>query len=431
MTGITLDEPTEALDEVVEGRGWRRTTPAKGGRYYEDTAPTCELAEATEQRFSSLTHTLRTCFPTDFTGPTKWNVAKAAVNQQVEWRSLPDAEAVRWLVDQADVSLNQAADRGSAIHRAIEARLLGLPIDLDDVTRNGARDYVPAIEAFLRDADPQPDLVEAVAFGRSTETACTLDFLGSLTIDGTRLEHCVTDWKSRTKNHDRRTKEAAQLGGIIDMAAGGYYMDDRGHRRQAEIRNAGIVTFTPDGTWAWHPVDPKVAVGAWWTALEMRHYTLVSNVYGKAHRGAVLDVAAVAAERLANIPDGPERSTLAQLWTSHGLPKVADLTLEHWVTVDQLLTAAEPFPESKRPDVTFCTNEQVAELAARLRALPPDLRDGVLRAGGGLPALDSVVLTTEDAEDWERLVTPAESTAQGRRLEIDLILGQLDESEAA
>lgn len=415
---------TGPADVVVEGRGWRQTTPVKGGRYYEDTAPTCPLAEATEQHFDSLTHTLRTCFPTDFTGPTKWNVARAAVGQQIEWRSLPDADATRWLVDQADVTLNAAADRGSAIHRAIEARILGKPIDHEDMARNGATEYLASIEAFLLDTKPTPTLVETVAFGRATGTACTLDYLGGLADIGDNL---ALDWKSRTKNHDRRPKEAAQLGGIIDMARDGYYMDERGHRRQAVVDGAGIVTFAPDGTWAFHPVDPDVATASWRAALALREYTLVSNTYGKARKGAPLDVAAVVKARFAAIErDTPEWSALAKAWTQHRLPAMSDdLTIDDWPTVDALLTRAEPFPQGNAAPITYATAPETADVGQRLRALPSDLRDQVLRAAGGLRDLGSPVLSEDELEDWERLVTPAESAAAGRQVEVDIIIGQL------
>lgn len=419
--------PTEPQDVVVEGRGWRQTTPVKGGRFYEDTAQTCELAEATDAHFASLTHTLRTCFPTDFTGPTKWNVARAAVHQQIEWRSLPDDQAVRWLVDQADVTLNAAADRGSAIHRALEARLLGQPVDHEDLARNGATEYLAAVDAFLAAAKPEPALVETVAFSRANLTACTLDFLGDL--PGLGVRNAVVDWKSRTKNHDRRPKEAAQLGGIVEMARDGYYMDDRGYRRQAEIDATGIVTFAPDGTWAWHPVEPDVALASWTTALAMRPHTLVSNVYGKATRGETLDVPALTKQRFAAIErDTPEWMGLAKAWTQHGLPQQsADLTIDDWPTVDALLTRFEPFPTTERAPVTYVTADEVRDVKTRLAALPPDLAAEVLRTASGLPDLVSPVLTTDDLEDWERALSPAESTAAGRLVAIGIILGQLDE----
>ena len=424
MTVIDWDESVQQ-DVVVDGKGWRQVTPANGGRYYEDTAPTCPIAEATTERFASLTHTLRTCFPTDFTGPTKWNVARAAVGERHVWNVMPDDDAVRWLVDQADVTLNAAADRGSAIHRAIEARILGHGVDHHDLEVNGASDYLAAVEAFLRACDPQPSLVETVAIGRDSGTACTLDYAGTLkSVDGV----VVVDWKTRTKNHDRRPKEAAQLGGIIDMACGGYYFDDRGCRRRLEVDGCGIVTFAPDGTWKYHPVEPSVAVESWRTALTMRRFTLVSEVYGKATGGPTLDVAAICAERLAAIPvDSRERNDLAMAWRQHGLPAIADLTVSDWALADHLLTMAEPFAGPNPKPTTFATNDECRQIADRIRALPPDLREQVTRSGGGLPPLTSPTLSAEDLEDWERLVTPAESTAAGRLVEINIILRQIEE----
>lgn len=414
---------TEPVDVVVEGPGWRQTTPVgRGGRYYEDVAPSCELEVDTNGRFASLTHTLRTCFPTDFTGPAKWNVARAAVDQRDEWITRPDDDARRWLVDQADVSLHAAGDRGSAVHRAVEALLEGAQVDMDDLVRNGAVDYLAAVEAFLIAAKPRPTLLETVAFNRWTGTACTLDYFGGL-FD---LDAVVVDWKTRTKNHDRRPKEAAQLGGIIDMASNGYYMDDRGHRAQATVDHSAIVTFAPDGTWAYHPVEVDTAVASWRAALAMRPHTLVSNVYGKARKGAPLDVVGIVTERLAAIPaDSPEKMALAMAWREHGLPKVADLTLEDWRLADELLTRVEPFRTTPGEVVTYATTAEVTELFERIRALPSDLRAEVDRAGGGLGDLGNGLATVEVVEDWERLVTPAESAAAGRLFDVGIILGQL------
>ena len=452
----------EAKDVVVEGRGWRQTTPVEGGRFYEDTAPSCPLAEATDQRFDSLTHTLRTCFPTDFTGATKSNIAKyvwdhigeIATNRAMYddivatleklWREDPDfakreeesaeklrRQSLKDIRESASISLDAAANRGSAIHRAIEARILGTFIDHEDLHRNGAAPYLAAVEAFLLATDPQPILVEAVAFGRETGTACTLDFAGQLTIPGVGGV-VVTDWKTRTKDHERRPKEAAQLGGIIDMACGGYYFNDRGHRRQLEVDGAGIVTFTPDGTWRWHPVEPAVAVESWRAALNIRPHTLVSHVYGKAVSGQPLDVVSATKARLATIPDGsPEKMRLAKQWTQHRLPQVPDLTVDDWPTVDLLLSQSEPFPGNNPETATFCTLEDAATLAARLRALPPDLRAAVLRSGGALTSVDSPVMTTDDLEDWERILTPTEAKAARRLEEIDFHLGPLAEDVVA
>ena len=454
MTAIDWDADTAQADAdiVVEGPGdrrcWRQTTQARGGRFYEDIAPGCELAPATDERFTSLTHLLRTCHPTDFTGPTKYNVARAAVHEMHEWTRIledldaPDVQgmaaernitprqaaeilATRWLADQAAVTLQAAADRGSAIHRAIEARLTGGLVDHDDLERNGAAEYLPAVDAFLLAAKPEPQLTEAVAYGRDTGTACTLDYFGSLF----GRPNLVTDWKSRTSSHDRRTKEAAQLGGIIAMARDGYYFDERGRRRQAEVEGCGIVTFCPDGTWAWHEVDVDVALGSWHTALAMRPYTLISETYAKARKGEALDIGAVVWDRLNRIPDGtPQRMALMADWRQHQLPPVKELTLEHWATVDRLLSRAEPFPERNDPPADYPTVEEVAEVARRLAALPVDLAESVRTAGATLPSLDGVTLTADDLADWERLVTPAESTVEGRRVHIEVIVDQVPEA---
>jgi hypothetical protein len=447
-----LDAP-EAVDVVVEGRGWRQTTPAgRGDRYYQDTAPSCELAEATDAKFTSLTALLGRCHPTDFTGPAKWWIVRGTLDNWPEvdamvreWRRL-DAEAMltqdpeaitrandarrsieKHLTGYADISLNLAADRGSAGHRAIEALLSGQPVDHDDLERHGAGPWLAAIEAFLRDAKPDPMFLEAVAFGRETGTACRSDFMGGLF----GRDDLVADWKFRATNHDRRTKEAAQLGGQIAMVRDGYHFDERGRRRQAPVTGCGIVTFCPDGTWAWHEVDVDVALASWRTAVAMRPHTLVSQTYAKARKGEPLDIAAAVAERLDRIPDGtPEYMALGKAWGEHCLDRTNNtwdrpFLVEEWATIDRLLVQHGPFAGPNPAPATYATVEQAADLVRRLAALPEDLLAEVMRAAGGLAPLDSVTLTVDELEDWERLVTPAESAVDARQVDIGIIVDQV------
>lgn len=95
---IVLDTSATPADEVVDGRGWRRTTPAgKASRYYEDTAPTCELGDATQERFESLTSVLGKCFPGDFAGPTLHWTTEGVIEHMDElaelWREWKAGEA--------------------------------------------------------------------------------------------------------------------------------------------------------------------------------------------------------------------------------------------------------------------------------------------------------------------------------------------------
>jgi hypothetical protein len=444
---MTIDyDASEVEPDVAEARGWRRTTPCPEpghrSRCYEDTAPTCDIAEATAEHFTrSVSEIKRRGVPTDFTGATKWNQARAT---RANWPALTvmdDDDAIRWMVDASDVTLNEAADRGSAIHRAIEALLAGNSLDHDDLERNGALSYVAAMHAFLSACAPEPELVEAVCFDRGHMVAGTVDFVGRLTVAGERTGRLCVDFKTRTgDSHDRRPAEAVQVGAYAHMLTTGYYMDDRGRRARVDGFDGGaIVTLAADGTFAVHPVDIERAIAGYHRALEVAGTNLVSHYYDRAVKGDPLDIAAVVTERLAGIDkDSPEYTELARAWTAHGLPRrdqatgewLPPFTVEDWPTVDELLTRAEPFAGPNPAPVACATEAEIAEVTGRLSALPDDLRTDVIRAAGGLCRLDAAVIDASDLDEWERLITPAESTVGKRRFDLEVILGQLDEDPA-
>lgn len=321
--------------------------------------------------------------------------------------------------------LKRRGERGSAVHRAIEARLLGNPVDHADLERNGATAWLAGVDQFIADARPSAALVEAVAFCRRTLTACTLDFFGDL--PGLGLADVVIDWKTREKRHDRYAKDAAQLGGQIDMMTNGYYMDADGWRRQvAEVNHAGIVTICPDGTWALHPVDPAEAFRAWRRTIDLRPSTLVGHVYGRAQRGAAFDIGAVVTERLAALTP-EQRSATAMRWRDHGLPKVAELTVEHWALADKLLTDAEP--KATPAPTVYASVQECAAVEDRIASLPEDLRDQVRRSGGGLRSPMAAVVTSDELDEWERLLVPAEATAARRPAQAMHLLADLEDED--
>lgn len=420
---------------VVTGPGWEQTTPARGDRTYRDVGPGCDVAPATDETFLSVTAMLAKAWPGDFSGPTQaWTVADACSH---EFLGLPAEQRKEWLKGARDRHLDAASGRGSAVHRMCEARQRGAEVDHDDLGRHGASEYAPAVEAFFRDCRPEATLIEAVCFDRVNMVAGTVDGYGRLPgVPGLEDLHLVWDYKSRTTSHDRRTKEAAQLGGYASMISGrtGYHLDARGRRCTGPVDAVAVVTFCPDGTYAVHlTLDLDTALAAYDEALSMMRFVSVPKVYTKAHKGAPLDVAAVVAERLGRIErDTPEWMTLTQEWTRHGLPRSASmLTLDDWATADILLTRAEPFRVAEAAPTAYATHEEAGEVEARIRALPAELRAEVLRAGAGIGSLSSGHATVEQVEDWERLVTPAESAADGLAVQLGIVIDQIAGDDAA
>lgn len=225
--------------------------------------------------------------------------------------------------------------------------------------------------------------------------------------------------------HDRRPKEAAQLGAYHSMLTGrtGYYMDSRGRRKtiDGELR-MGIVTFCPDGTWAMHEVDTDEANAAYELALAMRHQSKVSTLYaGKAIVSEPFDPNPTLTEALGHVPEGcPEWKALANAWVAAGLgaPSQGQVPPERYGEAMALIfkhaSRFQPFPYVEEP--ALCAKQDVADsLLIRLRNLPLDIRQQVLGYGTGLGSLDASTLLVEDAEDWDRHITAGEKKA-GLRL---------------
>lgn len=457
-----LAAPTGA--RVVKGRGWTQVTYDGGSRHYLDTAPADGQwpALTEDTKFTSLTHALRSGVVTDWTGPTKYNIAKgvwADVDRLAELRHSHDAllrdgheeEAQERYLEfrtliaghprdgggYAAQSLDEAADRGSAIHRAIEDTLKGGVIDYEDLAANGALPWVAAVHRFLEEVAPQPILIETVAFHRGLLIAGTTDAL--VTING---EPWIVDWKTRTGEHDRRPKEAIQLGGYLRLLTEGYFFaPDRMVRRNLDFTpRLGIVTFAPDGTWQLHEVDPAAAVAAFDLAMQVRKAHALSTVMPKRARKGSVDQAAlnqILVDHIDRIPQGALRSALVSHWRDAGLgsAKAGEVEPGRFGEAMHLIhrfgAAHQPFPDAPASDTTYLSDHECAELAARLRALPDDLRLTALAHAAVLPGLDRPGLTTVDGEDWERVITPAEAAAATRRRAVDHQVDLLGAAAAA
>lgn len=189
----------EREPQVDVGPGWRRTTPTAKNqqRFYEDMAPGDETWPETDQQFTSVTEALRQGFPTDFTGPTKWNQARWTWANRTDLLTKPESDAVKAMVDSSDVTLRQAADRGTAVHHYIEDRLNGQIPNWAELEEKGATPWIAAVEKFLAECSPEVVLAEVVCFDRENAVAGTCDAVVRLFFPG--LEGLwELDWKSRT-----------------------------------------------------------------------------------------------------------------------------------------------------------------------------------------------------------------------------------------
>ena len=244
--------------------------------------------------------------------------------------------------------------------------------------------------------------------------------------------------------HDRRPKEAAQLGAYHSMLTGrtGYFIDSRGVRRTiTEALRMGIVTFCPDGTWAMHEVDVDEANTAYELALAMRHQSKVSTLYaGKAIKSDTppewqAELNARLMEAITRIPaDAPELGQLMQAWKAAGLPKASEGAVpperfgEAMCLIHEHGSAWQPFPDAKVEEKTADIHVW-AKVAERWRALPVDLRDACSAQGAHLPAITKTLVSEAEAEDWERLVSLAEVEHECRTVEVAALLGFVSDLE--
>lgn len=421
----------ERVEKVVEGRGWRQVTIyPNGGRHYEDLLPADNRWPETTDEFVSVSHMLRSVWPTDWTGPTKWNQARATIAEWDTLSKMPTDERLEWMVQASDVTLQEAADRGSSIHRMVERSLGGQDMDWSDISRNQAMPWVAAVRNFFTNENPTAVHGERVVFSRDTGTAGTVDFVGTIdSLDGVG----VIDWKTRTGDrHDRRGKEAAQIGAYCDALLNGYFMTDRGRRRSLDKLDwAAVVTFGADGTYQIHLLDVAACITAWRYACELKEHLLVSTLFdGRARTGPEPDVNGWALARLENVT-GENREKLAAEWRKRGLGSASkgDLTVEDWPLVDWLLFKFEDFPEREpEPSEEKADPDDVKLMRSQFDALPTDLRAQARSWATGLPSLDQA-MTVADLDDWVTVLAMA-GAAHADRLDetgnLAKLLGEVD-----
>lgn len=383
----TLDTANPTTEVVVEGPGWRQVTgPTK--RYYEITG-------YEGIKFSSISG-LPWC--DDFSGASRW-MAGSWVQRNLADLATSDLDAVRAMVaNGARDELDAAADRGSAVHHYLEALDTDSPIDWEWIERAGAMPWVAAVDAYRAQRQPVDQrCIEAVTFNPEEGTAGRIDLLEW---NGDQIT--IGDAKSRTTKHDRRTKEAAQLGGYISALRTGGYIDGHGRRHVISPTRAVIVTFAPDGTYATHDVDVDRAVELHRMRLPLRDVN-VANTFAKANHGHVDHNAALQARLDALDPDAKE--ALRQAWIRHHMPKIAEIDIDTYGTAVRLFETVEPFRTPERT-VEYVDLATVKTLIARWRFMPGDLVDVVereaLMAGGG--SLMGSGVDSDQADVWDHWI---------------------------
>jgi hypothetical protein len=235
-----------------------------GDRFYCDPLPGCDIADATDATWPSIS-TVKKASGQDWSYVAMKRCAMAVATDGFKFNDDTDGIYEAFKVHDKKAR-NLAFNRGTIIHLWFEDLLSGepprtfTPFDLevnklkpealDEATR-----YLPAVKAWH--ATYQPELVakEVVCIHRTLNGVGyggTADAI--ISIDGKTY---MADWKSRGSDHDAYAEEAAQVAAL----AGAEYMivvDDDGSpvRRLLPPLNGGlIVSIKTDGCRT-YPVTP-------------------------------------------------------------------------------------------------------------------------------------------------------------------------------
>ena len=147
-------------------------------------------------------------------------------------------------------AMKEAADRGTNVHDALAAHILGQPAPELTAEENG---YYQAGLSFLADWDPTFIAVELVVWVSDLEVAGTCDWIASINLDG-RPVVVLGDWKTRGNGrHGAYPEEAAQLG-IYSMATTGV-IDTDTVVDLPPVEQLAVVSLTENGSYGFYPID--------------------------------------------------------------------------------------------------------------------------------------------------------------------------------
>jgi hypothetical protein len=101
------------------------------------------------------------------------SVAEFAIEHKDEWSGLPKADALKLLKGSPYSKRDEAGDRGTAVHNALEALVKGLPLP-EDLTEEEAA-YAASATAFLNARNSKALATEMIVFNRTHGYCGTLD----------------------------------------------------------------------------------------------------------------------------------------------------------------------------------------------------------------------------------------------------------------
>lgn len=231
-----------------------------GERWYIDNLPACGLGEPMDEPVPSVT-AVKNAWPKFLTRWAASEAATFAVDHRDAWASLPRAAAIDLISKAHERSRDASAERGTAIHEAIEALATGQGVLLDMVL---PAEYQPVVYQLVEQLRPQFIVSEAVAIRQGDEGyGGTIDAIATLEGHGT----FGVDWKSRkagkggTAYPDEFAQVAAYLGADYFIVGDG---EDGAKRIPVpEVDGIAVITIDPEGYCVCVPDEHGKAVEAW------------------------------------------------------------------------------------------------------------------------------------------------------------------------
>lgn len=167
--------------------------------------------------------------------------AETAVRKSAAWRAILEADgedaAIGWLRDAQWRSSGKAADRGTAIHAAAQALVLGAPVPPDALEHA----HVEQFMRFLADFKPEYLAAEAPVYNLTYRYAGTLDAIVKVAGRVCVLDYKTTDKGPEAKSRPPYAEVALQLAAYAHAECLG-----TGPANIAEIRRRRYYTFDPD-----------------------------------------------------------------------------------------------------------------------------------------------------------------------------------------
>lgn len=228
---------------------FRRTVGGKRHYVIGDSAPVPSATSIKPEKVFWSATPLGTRAPLDAIRCAEW-----AVENRDRIADLDPDLLLEEVADAPRAALNVAAQRGTNVHDALAAHILGQD---EHALAPDEHAYYMAGRAFIDDYSPEWIATEVIVVVDDLEVAGTTDWVAR--INGKVI---IGDWKTRGKRHGAYAEEAAQLG-VYSLATAMVVGDHPGTRiPMPTVDEVAVVSLSLDGSYALYPIDVDKARSA-------------------------------------------------------------------------------------------------------------------------------------------------------------------------